>query len=189
MSQPAPSAQPAEQLALLKEQVRARRPKPTDAVAAVHPVARVAVDLPLPHLDRPFDYLVPGRLDDVAVPGARVKVRVAGRDVDGYLVERADDTDHVGALAPLRKVVSPEPVLRPAVLDVARQVADRYAGTLADVLRLAGPPPHARVEAQERPEADAVPPTATTPLETCWQSQAARGATPRRAGAGRSPRA
>src|SRR4051794_11402637 len=146
MSQPAPSAQPAEQLALLKEQVRARRPKPTAAVAAVHPIARVAVALPLPHLDRPFDYLVPGRLDDVAVPGARVKVRFAGRDVDGYLVERADDTDHVGALAPLRKVVSPEPVLTPAVLDVARPVAHRHSRTLAPVppLGRAPPPPPGR---------------------------------------------
>src|SRR4051812_29080459 len=122
MSQQAASAEPAEQLALLKEQVRARRPKPTDTVAAAFPVARVAVDLPLAHLDRPFDYLVPGRLDEAAVPGARVKVRFAGRDVDGFLIERAADTEHVGALAPLRRVVSPEPVLAPAVLEAARQV-------------------------------------------------------------------
>ena len=52
-----------------------------------------------------------------------------------------------GALAFLEKVVSPEPVLAPEVLTLARQVADRYAGTLADVLRLAVPPRHARVEA------------------------------------------
>ena len=38
------------------------------------PVARVAVDMSLPHLDRPFDYLVPAEMDAKAVPGCRVRV-------------------------------------------------------------------------------------------------------------------
>src|SRR5690349_4672886 len=58
--------------------------------AAVLPVARVAVDMPLPHLDRPFDYFVPAALDADAVPGARVRVRFAGKLVDGFLLERAE---------------------------------------------------------------------------------------------------
>ena len=37
--------------------------------AAVDPVARVLVDVPLAHLDRPFDYLVPEAMADDAVPG------------------------------------------------------------------------------------------------------------------------
>lgn len=137
-----------EQLALLRREVRKRRPPPLPGPAPTLPVATVAVDLPLAHLDRPFDYLVPEPMHDQAVPGCRVRVRFAGRDVDGYLLERRDASDHPGRLTPLRRVVSGEPVLRPAVLDVARRVADRYAGTLADVLRLAVPPRHARVEAE-----------------------------------------
>ena len=70
-------------------------------------------------------------------PGCRVKVRFAGRDVDGFVLERADDDRARGRLARLRRVVSPEPVLAPRSLALAAQVADRYAGTLADVLRLA----------------------------------------------------
>src|SRR6266702_4392106 len=56
--------------------------------AAVKPVARIAVDLPLAHLDRPFDYLVPQRLADQARPGVRVRVRFAGKLTDGFLIER-----------------------------------------------------------------------------------------------------
>ncbi|MBQ0894678.1 primosomal protein N', partial [Micromonospora sp. U56] len=135
------------------------------------PVARVCVDVPLPHLDRPFDYLVPAELDADAVPGVRVKVRFAGQLVDGWLLERADDSGHTGRLAYLEKVVSPEPVLAPEIARLARAVADRYAGSLADVLRLAVPPRHARVEKELRaqpPTADADTPaagTATTPDE------------------------
>ncbi|MGW4680207.1 primosomal protein N' [Micromonospora taraxaci] len=114
------------------------------------PVARVCVDVPLAHLDRPFDYLVPADLDEVAVPGTRVKVRFAGQLVDGWLLSRADDSGHTGRLAYLEKVVSPEPVLAPEIAGLARAVADRYAGNLADVLRLAVPPRHARVEKEPR---------------------------------------
>ena len=115
-------------------------------VAAVLPVARVAVDIPLAHLDRPFDYLVPGRLSDQAVPGCRVRVRFAGQLVNGYLLDRAEASEHQGRLARLERVVSPEPVLSPEIMALAREVADRWAGTLADVLRLAIPPRHARTE-------------------------------------------
>jgi primosomal protein N' (replication factor Y) len=101
----------------------------------------------LAHLDRPFDYAVPAELDAVAVPGCRVRVRFAGRLVDGFLLERSSETAHAGTLAYLEKVVSAEPVLRPEVARLARAVADRYAGCLADVLRLAVPPRHARTEA------------------------------------------
>ena len=120
-------------------------------------VARVVVDSPLPHLDRPFDYAVPAELDDVARPGVRVKVRFSGRLVGGYLLDRVAVSGHDGRLSPLASVVSPEPVLTPEIARLARAVADRYAGTLADVLRLAVPPRHARVEKAE--PASAVDPT------------------------------
>ena len=128
---------------------------PKDQVVSERlPVARVAVDISLAHLDRPFDYLVPASMDEAAVPGCRVRVRFAGQLVDGYLLERAQTSEHEGKLARLERVTSPEPVLTPEIFDLARAVADRYAGTLADVLRLAIPPRHATAE-RDAPLADA----------------------------------
>jgi len=123
------------------------------AVSERLPVARVAVDISLAHLDRPFDYLVPASADEAAVPGCRVRVRFAGQLVDGYLLERTQTSEHQGKLARLERVISPEPVLTPEIFDLARAVADRYAGTLADVLRLAIPPRHAAAE-RDAPPAD-----------------------------------
>jgi primosomal protein N' (replication factor Y) len=114
-------------------------------------VARIAVDVPLAHLDRPFDYLVPERLAASAVPGCRVRVRFAGQLTGGYLLERVAVSEHRGRLAYLKRVVSPEPVLTPEIAALAREVADRCAGTLADVLRLAIPPRHAGAEAADGP--------------------------------------
>ncbi len=129
------------------------------AVSERLPVARVAVDISLAHLDRPFDYLIPASMDETAVPGCRVRVRFAGQLVDGYLLDRTQTSEHQGRLSRLERVISPEPVLTPEIFDLARAVADRYAGTLADVLRLAIPPRHATAErdAPAAPLPDAAP--------------------------------
>jgi primosomal protein N' (replication factor Y) len=117
----------------------------------------VYVNVPLAHLDRPFDYLVPDSLDEVAVPGARLRLRFAGKQVDGFLVERVAESEFGGRLEFIGKVVSPEPVLTPEIAALARAVADRYAGMMTDVLRLAIPPRHAKVEAEPPAEPAAIP--------------------------------
>ncbi|MFD5631714.1 primosomal protein N' [Streptomyces sp. NPDC127072] len=168
---------PPEQLALIRESVRkANVPKAKPrtwrgaALAKELPVARVLVDKGVLHLDRYFDYAVPEDLDAQAQPGVRVRVRFgAGRHrvregrreggglIDGYLVERLAESDYAGPLAALAQVVSPEPVLSEELLGLARAVADRYAGSLADVLQLAVPPRNARAEGRASPAPLPVP--------------------------------
>lgn len=109
-------------------------------------VASVIVDVPLPHLDRTFDYLIPEEFADDVVPGGRVRVRFAGKKVDG-LVSHFPSEPHEGRLALIEKVISPEPVLTQEIERLARAIADRYAGTVSDILRLAIPPRQARAEA------------------------------------------
>jgi primosomal protein N' (replication factor Y) len=120
-------------------------------------VARVVVDVPLAHLDRPFDYAVPDKFADLVAPGCRVRVRFHGRLVDGFVWELGDSTDFAGTLQPLSHVPSAEPVLTPQVGRLARAIADRYAGTLSDVLRLAVPPRRAAAEKKPTPTPDALP--------------------------------
>ena len=122
--------------------------------------------LTVPHLDRDFDYLVSQDQSDDAQPGVRVRVRFHGRLIDGYLLERRSDTDHTGKLGWLDRVVSPEQVLTADVRRLAEAVAARYAGTRADVLRLAVPPRHAKVEKETPAQPDAVP---SIPVDaTAW---------------------
>ncbi|MEU1204365.1 primosomal protein N' [Nocardia sp. NPDC005825] len=118
------------------------------------PIARVLPLLEPAHLDRDFDYVVPPELDEIAQPGVRVRVRFSGRLIDGYLLERLERSAHTGKLVRLERVVSSEQVLTPEILKLVTAVAARYAGTRADVLRLAIPPRHAKVETEgtEKPE-------------------------------------
>ncbi|GAF47841.1 primosomal protein N' family DNA-binding protein, partial [Rhodococcus wratislaviensis] len=125
--------------------------------AEVDPVARVLPLLPLAHLDREFDYLVPKDLDEQARPGVRVRIRFAGRLVDGFVVSRNATSDHQGRFGWLERVISPERVLTEEITRVVDLVAGRYAGTRADVLRLAIPPRHARAESEAASEPPAMP--------------------------------
>ncbi|MGC4112684.1 MAG: primosomal protein N' [Nocardioides sp.] len=149
---------PAETLPGLRGTARASRPRRThvEELTEEQPVARVLVDTPLAHLDRPFDYAVPVSMAADAVPGARVKVRFAGKSLGGFVLARADHSDHTGSLTRLQRVVSPEPVLAPAVAELAGVLAERYAGTRSDVVRLAVPPRHATTERASSPAQEAV---------------------------------
>ncbi|HET7399481.1 MAG TPA: primosomal protein N' [Intrasporangium sp.] len=152
------------------------------------PVAAVVVETPLAHLDRVFEYAVPADLADAAVPGARVRVRFAGRDLDGFVVERRAEAEHAGRLTPLRRVVSPEPVLTAEVLRLCRAVASRYAGTLSDVLRLAVPKRHATAERALALEPPAREPVSAPPSGP-WDDYPAGAAWLRRVAAGQAPAA
>lgn len=141
------------QLSLLQGFTAPTVPRGTSPVAARLPIARVIIDSPLPHLDRPFDYLVPAEYDDDAVAGVRVKVPFAGREHSGFLTERRELSDSTARLLPLARVVSSQAVVAPDVLALARAVAARYAGSVSDVLRSAVPPRVARVEKEFAPGA------------------------------------
>lgn len=177
---------PPEQLALIRETVRehkerqAPKAKPRTwrgaELASGLPVARVLVDKGMVHLDRYFDYAVPAAMDEEAQPGVRVRVRFGageregrregGKLVNGFVVERRADSDFTGKLAPLAQVLSPEPVLGPELLQLCRAVADRYAGSLADVVQLAVPPRMARAEKKPSPRR---PPAPRAPEPAGWR--------------------
>nr|WP_254552821.1 primosomal protein N' [Kitasatospora sp. MMS16-BH015] len=157
-------------MAFIRETVRKAKPRTWRGarLAAELPVARVVVDKGLLHLDQYFDYAVPEPMAEDAQPGVRVRVRFGARVVasgrreggelhDGFVVERLASSDYAGPLAPLAQVLSPEPVLSPQLLRLCRTVADRYAGTLADVIQLAVPPRHAQAEAEMSPPPLPVP--------------------------------
>lgn len=178
---------------LRQSQAKARATRAKKAAAAEiaprDPVARVLVDVPLAHLDRPFDYAVPASMAEQAVPGARVKVRFAGQDVDGYVLQRASDSDHQGRLASLRRVVSREPVLSPAVAALTADIAEHYAGTRSDVLRLAIPARHATTEKEPAQAAAAAPTWEVAEAEQAWRGHDRAESYLRHLAEGGSPRA
>ena len=109
-------------------------------------IARILPLLGVAHLDRLFDYSVPEEMDQDATPGVRVRIRFAGRLVDGFIIERRRTTDHTGKLAPIKRVISSIRVLSEELWQLVDDIASRTAGTRSDVLRAAIPPRHANAE-------------------------------------------
>lgn len=183
---PAPEASeesgPPEQLALIAEPASPVAPKsrgkrrpagPLEPayLAEDDPVAQVRIESHVPHLDRVFDYGVSRTLAQDVRPGTRVRVRFGGQQLRAWVVARTDTTEVPwDRLQPVLSVLSALPVLSEPVLEVAEQVAERTAGTVADVLRCAVPPRVASVEkkALESAEPDAEPaaPDSETESET-----------------------
>ena len=123
-----------------------------EASGVPNPVARVRVDSTLPQVDRTFDYRVPAKLSEDAVPGARVRVLFNGHELTGYIEERAATTDWTRtSLLPLKSVLSRVPSVAPEIFALAEALADRYASTVANVLRLAVPPRIAALDKKYAP--------------------------------------
>ena len=114
--------------------------------------ARVALDSPLPQLDRLFDYEIPESV--VAPVGARVIVPFGKSNQSGFIVDLSATTEWTGKIAQLTEVVSPVPVLNPIIYKLVRAVADRQACTFGDVVGSAVPKRAVRVEKalQDTPE-------------------------------------
>ena len=123
-----------------------------EASGVPNPVARVRVDSTLPQVDRTFDYRVPAELSEDAVPGARVRVLFNGHEMTGYIEERTATTDWTRtSLLPLKSVLSRVPSVAPEIFALAEALADRYASTVANVLRLAVPPRIAALDKKYAP--------------------------------------
>lgn len=111
-------------------------------------VARVCIDSPLPHLDRPFDYSIPDKFRARIAVGSRVRVRFAGRLVNAVVIAVAPCSEFAGTLSPVNSVAG-MPSFTPQSIDTARAIARRYGGALWDVLRLMAPPRVASVEKRD----------------------------------------
>ncbi|WP_315296871.1 primosomal protein N' [Rothia mucilaginosa] len=142
----------------LRDALISAAPEPVNVAAELeasgvpNPVARVRVDSTLPQVDRTFDYRVPVELSEDAVPGARVRVLFNGHEMTGYIEERAATTDWTRtSLLPLKSVLSRVPSVAPEIFALAEALADRYASTVANVLRLAVPPRIAALDKKYAP--------------------------------------
>lgn len=126
------------------------------------------------HLDRPFDYRVPDG-QSVGV-GSCVRVTFAGRRRTGWVVGLGEESE-ADRVRDLDAVVGAGAWFDEQDLALWRWVADRYAGTLADVLRHALPRRVAGVdlEAAGWEDPPAVRPESPPAPSAAWEPYGATG--------------
>ena len=135
-------------------------------------ICRVQPDVPA--VTRAFDYRVPEALADAVTVGTIVRVPLHGRRVRGWVV--ADDVvaeARADRLVPVHKVASAGPP--PALVDLARWAAHRWAGPVTAFLRAASPPNAVSGPARVEPDA-ALHPVASPPadLGDAWPTAGVR---------------
>lgn len=104
-------------------------------------IARIAIESPLPQLDRLFDYAISPVIADEIKVGQRVKVAFGRSKTknNGFVIELVDSSEHGKELTAIDELVSEAAVLRPNIYALCRQIADRQSTSISDVLRLAVP--------------------------------------------------
>lgn len=122
-------------------------------------VARVMIDSDLPHLDRLFDYRIPSKLLAQAAssgqeigPGQMVRVRFAGRLVNGWIAEITHYSSFDGKLAPLSRLVTEAPVVSRQMFQLASHLGKRYAAPAVTLLKAMLPARHATAEKKTLPQ-------------------------------------
>ena len=135
------------------------------------PFARVAIDVKTRALAAPFTYTVPARLDASVVPGCCVVVEFGRRPAVGYVlaVDETLDPGLTGArLLPIQQVLS-EALFLPEAGDVAQWIAQEYASSLADAVRLFLPPGFtAKMVRDEASGVWALQQARVEPVDDCW---------------------
>ena len=106
------------------------------------PILRLAIPTPLRSL---FDYLPPAELGPEAIaalqPGCRLRVNFGRRQLQGYLVEVATDSElPASALKEAREVLDTEALPSASLLQLCLWAADYYQHPPGEVLELAFPP-------------------------------------------------
>ncbi len=101
------------------------------ARAATASLVDVAVPYPVEKL---FTYRVPEALRDRIAPGARVQVPFGRRRVTGYVIATRPRVPAGVKLREIWSLVDEEPLLTPALLDLARWMADYYVHPLGETL-------------------------------------------------------
>jgi primosomal protein N' (replication factor Y) len=94
-------------------------------------VVKVSVEVAL---DREFDYAVPESLRASVAVGMQVEVPFGRRTVRGYVVGLADHSD-IPTLKPLRRLIGEKPLVAPAILELARWMADYYVAPVESAIR------------------------------------------------------
>jgi primosomal protein N' (replication factor Y) len=98
----------------------------------IHGYAEIALPVPV---DGTFTYVVPEEMQESIAPGCRVMVPFGRRRMTGYVISTHSDTPEGFRLKKISSLSDEEPLVTPALLDLARWMSEYYVHSLGEVLR------------------------------------------------------
>ena len=98
----------------------------------IHGYAEVALPVPV---DGTFTYIVPEEIRESIAPGCRVTVPFGRRRMTGYVISTHSEPPEGVKLRKIAALIDEEPMITPALLDLARWLREKYVHSLGEVLR------------------------------------------------------
>lgn len=100
-------------------------------------IAKMAVSAAVYHIDKPFSYIIPDSLVDVACPGVRALVPFGrgNKKIEAVILSIAEESD-VGKLKAIDSFLDDEPVFSEENLKLAIWMSDRFFCTVYDALKV-----------------------------------------------------
>ncbi len=98
----------------------------------IHGYAEIALPVPV---DGTFTYIIPDEIKEEIAPGCRVMVPFGRRRMTGYVISTHSDTPEGFKLKKISELSDTEPMITPALLELAGWMAEYYVHSLGEVLR------------------------------------------------------
>ncbi|WP_372867980.1 primosomal protein N' [Planomicrobium okeanokoites] len=103
-------------------------------------IAEIIVDVAAHPIDRPFDYLIPEKLEALTEPGMRVKVPFGNRKVLGFITNIKEKSDFdPGRMKPIHELMDVVPVLNTELLKMAAWMKEQTVCFEIDALQVMVP--------------------------------------------------
>lgn len=104
-------------------------------------IIKVIVDIPIAKLDRPFDYLLPDRLENRIKVGHLVEVPFGKRKISAFVIDVDVQSEiEIKKLKEINKVLYEEKFFDKKMLKLFKWAAKYYHSYLIQVIRAAIPP-------------------------------------------------
>ncbi|HLA11964.1 MAG TPA: primosomal protein N' [Pyrinomonadaceae bacterium] len=125
----------------MQQHPKKRPPDPPDPTSTQARYAEVAVPY---HVFNTFTYRLPGALQQVAKPGARIVVPLGPRMVTGYIVAVLDQLNTTSLvesdIKDAEEILDATPIVTPELLQITKWVSEYYLAPWGEVIKAALPP-------------------------------------------------
>lgn len=99
-------------------------------------IAKILVDIKAKNVDKTYDYLIPSKYENILEIGARVIVPFGNRNVMGFCLEIAKDSEYQKELKTIDTILDIESYLTKELIDLAKEMRKETSTLLIKILEV-----------------------------------------------------
>ncbi|HOO43827.1 MAG TPA: hypothetical protein PKU69_02035, partial [Bacillota bacterium] len=97
-------------------------------------IAKILVDIKSKNVDKTYDYIIPQKIERILEIGARVIVPFGNRNIMGFCLEIAENSDYQNPLKEIVSVLDVESYLTQELIDLAKEMREETSSLLIQIL-------------------------------------------------------